>query len=360
MGPGLGMHRSGARAGGWTALAVVVALLLPVAGRAEWIVDNDSPASIFLKRTYVFASPNRIHRLGDPRSPAHLFFEAQLAPHFFLPQFHHGGFREPGGEFFFTAVLTPAIQIRLLDTASRPVIPPSYLPQLTLQVAHLRLLPGSAREGSPLRGLALAANLVAGHHSNGEDGCFFANQTGTDPDCVPAEGSLPLNEVTGSFSTNFLRGELYVLLAFDVEQDLDSAWLVGGGSFLELNSSLGIGGLTSEERRVYGDGFWGFSVQARRIWHRHRFLFEGTLSRPFGEEPHRRTTLSAELSALPWWGAGFGLFTRYVHGQDSYNILFLERLSQWQFGVVFELPPGARLREEAKTSGPKRRLPGFR
>ncbi|MCP3097447.1 hypothetical protein LZ198_01015 [Myxococcus sp. K15C18031901] len=337
----------------------VAALLVSAGARAEWLVDNNSPATLFLERTYVFLSPNRIHRLGDPRSPEHLFFEAQLAPHFFFPQYHRGSFRDPGGEYFFTAVATPYIQLRLLDTSSRPIIPPSYMPQLTFQVAHLRLLPHSAREGSPMRGLALAANFIVGHHSNGEDGCFFANQTGTDPDCVPSEGTLPLNEVTGSFATNFLRGELYALVAFDVEQDLDSAWLVGGGSFLEINSSLGIGGLTSEERAVYGDGFWGFSVQAQRIWHRHRFLFEGTLSRPFGEKPHRRTNLSAELSALPWWGAGFGLFTRYVHGQDSYNILFLEKLSQWQFGLVFELPPGVRLREEAREQEARRRLPGF-
>ncbi|MBZ4400808.1 hypothetical protein OWM54_06880 [Myxococcus sp. MISCRS1] len=341
---------------------LALALLFAAGGaRADWKVEYNTPAPLFLDRSYIFGSPNRIRRQGDPDSPAPLLFEAQLAPNLFLPQLHTGRFRSEHGEWFLTAVLTPYIRLRMLNTDSSPVIPPSYVPKITLQVAHLRVLPGSLAEDRPMRGLALAANLTVGHYSNGQDGCFFANQEGTDPDCAPAQGELPLNELTGSFSTNFVRGELHARVAFGVDPDLDSAWLVGGGSFLELNTAIGSGGITEDQRRVYGKGNWGVSALGERIWHQHRFRLEGTVSAPFGETPHRRATVSGALAALPYWGAGFGVFTRYVYGQDSYNILFLERLSQWQFGLVFELSPGARLKaEEAPGDTGTRRPPGFR
>ncbi|NTX55474.1 hypothetical protein [Myxococcus sp. CA039A] len=344
-------------------LPALVALLLVVATEAgaDWRWEYSSPAPLFLDRSYVFGSPNRIRRQGDPDSPAPLLFEAQIAPNLFFPQLHNGHFRSKGGEWFLTAVLTPYIRLRMLNTDSNPVIPPSYVPKITLQVAHLRVLPGSRGKDGPGRGLALAANLTVGHYSNGQEGCFFANQEGTDPECTPAQGELPLNELTGSFSTNFLRGELHARTAFAVEPDLDSAWLVGGGSFLELNTTIGPGGITEEQRRVYGDGNWGVSLLGERIWKQHRFRLECALSAPFGETPHRRATVSAEVAALPYWGAGFGLFARYVYGQDSYNILFLERANFWQFGLVFELSPGARLKaEDAETDADKRRPPGFR
>ncbi|QSQ16936.1 hypothetical protein [Myxococcus landrumensis] len=327
------------------ALRLLMLLLSPGAG-ADWKLEYSAPTPLFLDRSYLFVSPNRIHRVGDPESPERLLFEGQIAPNLFFPQLHTGGLKAPHGEWFLSAVFTPYIRLRLLDLESRPVIPPSYIPKLTFQVAHLRRLKEAEGRAHNGRGLVLAANFILGHHSNGQNGCFFANQTGVDPHCEPKEGEPPLNEVTGSFSTNFLRGELHGQYAFSVDPRLDNAWLVGGGSFLEFNVSLGPGGITDEQRRVYGDGNAGFNARVERIWKQHRFRGEVALSMPFGEMPGQRATVSAEVAAHPYWGAGFGVFARYLHGQDYYNILFLEKVSLWHFGLVFEVSPAARLRLE--------------
>ncbi|WP_255442861.1 hypothetical protein [Corallococcus sp. Z5C101001] len=315
--------------------------------RAEGLqVEYDLQTPLFLDRTYLFVSPNRIHRLGDPESPAPLLFEGQFAPNLFLPQLRLGDFKEDGRETLFSLVFTPLIRLRVLNTNSSPVIPPSYIPKLTLQAAHLRLLRGPDKDSQP-RAVAVGLNAILGHYSNGAQGCFFANQTGTDPDCTPAEGSLPLNEVSGSFSTNFLRFELHGRLGFGVDPQRVSAWILGANGFYELNSSIGPGGMSHAQREVYGAGHWGLGLVGERALNGTRFRLEGTFSKPFGETPFQRPTFSLEAAVNPWWSAGFGLFARYIHGQDYYNILFLERISFWQFGLVFELNPGARLKTDS-------------
>jgi hypothetical protein len=315
-------------------------------------LESDQQTSLFLDRTYLFVSPNRIQRQGDPESPAPLLFEGQFAPNLFLPQLVWGDFKEEGRETLLSAVFTPNIRLRMLNTPSNPILPPSYLPKLTFQLAHLRLLHRADKERAP-RMLALGLNVILGHYSNGEDGCFFANQQGKDPDCTPEEGQLPLNEITGSFSTNLLRFELHGRLGFGVDPRRVSAWIVGANTFYELNSAIGPGGMSPAQRRVYGNGHWGVGLLGERYVNGHRFRLEGALSHPFAETPKQRGTFSVEVAANPRWAAGFGVFARYVRGQDYYNILFLERISLFQFGLVFELNPGASLKTDSA------RPPGF-
>jgi hypothetical protein len=66
-------------------------------------------------------------------------------------------------------------------------------------------------------------------------------------------------------------------------------------------------------------------------------------SYPYGETPNQRPTVSVEAALMPNWAGGFGLFARHVSGQDYYNILFLERVNLWLFGIVFELGPGVNI-----------------
>ncbi|HET9449726.1 MAG TPA: hypothetical protein VFO83_02540, partial [Aggregicoccus sp.] len=215
---------------------------------------------------------------------------------------------------------------------------------------HLRLLPQSP--GGNRRALALGTHLVVGHYSNGQQGCFYANQSGVDPDCTPAEGQLPLNELTGDFSTNFVRGEVHARLVLGLDPTAESAWALGGSVGVELNSGLGPGGITRQQRAVYGDGSYQLQLQGERHWHGHRAHAAVSLSQPFGGLPGQGVTVTPELSLSPRWAAGFGLYARYVHGRDYYNILFLEPVRLWQFGLVFELGPGTRLREAVMQQRP--------
>ncbi|QDE87069.1 hypothetical protein [Myxococcus xanthus] len=347
------------RAGGgvqrwWAALLWGTCVLLAGVVRADgWHVEYDAPVPLFLDRSYILDSPNRIRRQGAPNSPEKLIFEAQVAPNLFLPQLHHGDFTRPGGEYFLSLIITPAVQLRIVDTASDPAIPPSFIAKATFQVAHLRPLAKPRAEGAAVRGLALALNVIVAHYSNGESGCFYSNQTRGESGCTPSEGQLPLNGVSGSFTTNFFRMEFHSRLAFDVEPDLRNAWLLGGFAAFELNTSIGPGRITRSQRAVYGDGHWAAGVMGQRTWSNHRFPLEVSVSQPFGETPSQRATWKAEFGVYPRWGAGFGVFARYVKGQDYYNILFLEPVALWQFGLAFELNPGARLRaaEEGRPPG---------
>jgi len=233
------------------------------------------------------------------------------------------------------------IRLRVLNEKSSPVIPPSFMPKLTLQVVNLRAL--SPINRTSFSALAMGVNLVLGHYSNGQAGCLYENQTGSDPDCTPQPGQLPVNERSGSFSTNYLRLELHGRVGLGIDVENRSAWAFLGGMAVEKNSSIGPGGISDDQRRVYGDGHLWARLGAERSWFGHRARLTGSISAPFGESPYQQPTTTAELTVLPRWGAGFGAIVRWVHGQDDYNILFMEPVNLWQFGITFELGPGIRL-----------------
>jgi hypothetical protein len=318
-------------------------LLAGPAARAEVRAELEAPINLFLDRSLILFSPTPIRRYGDPQSPSPLLFEAQVAPNLFFPQLSGGDIRAPGGEWVFTAILTPHITLRMLNEESSPVIPPSFMPKVTFQLLHLRLLPGAS--GGHQRALALGAHVIVGHYSNGQAGCFFASQQGTDPDCTPPDGEPPLNETTGDFSTNFIRWEAHGRLVLGLDPASLTGWVVGAHLGYERNSSIGPGGITEQIRGVYGDGHADLALLGERLWGGHRLHVEASLSRPLGGLEGQGSTVRVEALVAPRWAAGFGLYARYVGGRDYYNILFLEPVHLWQFGLSFELGPGARLRE---------------
>ncbi|WP_371745689.1 hypothetical protein [Myxococcus sp. CA033] len=321
---------------------LLILLGLTPGAEASSRFELDAPFNVGLDRSYVFFSPNRIRRVGDPE-PSHLVFEAQVAPNLFLPQLHIGHATPTLGEYILSAVVTPNIRLRMLAQESSPVIPPSFMPKLTLQAAHL-WKPWLDDQGKPRRMALSFINVSVGHYSNGQAGCFYANQSEAEGGCASVEGELPLNETSGDFSTNFIRLEAQFRLIENIDLARRSAWSFGVGAFIERNSSLAFGGITPEMREVYGDGHVGFGLLVERLWFEHRFRVEGNVNGPFGETPGQRWTFNVEAAALPRWGAGFGAFVRYVHGQDYLNILFLEPVSLVQFGLIFELGPGLRAR----------------
>lgn len=323
-------------------LFFVLAIILPAAWPSTALAfrfEFATPTNLFLDPSYVGFSPSRIKINGDPSSPAGLIFEAQVAPNLFFPQAHFGDVERPAGEYVISLVLTPEIRLRMLNEQSSPVIPPSFMPKLTLQFLHLRELGG---EGDRHKAMAAGLHFILGHHSNGQSGCFFANQTGTDPDCTP-EGHPPLNEESGSFSTNYFRTELHGRFVFNADRYLEEAWVVGGSVGLETNLKGGPGGISDEQRTLYGKGHLILSGSLERLWSGHRARATLSSSIPYGETPPLRSTVIAETAVMPAWAGGFGVFARYVTGQDYYNILFQERVHLWLFGVIFELGPGVRI-----------------
>ena len=305
-----------------------------------WNWEFDKPINLFLDHSYIAFSPDPVKINGDPHSPAGLLFESQIAPNFFLPNYRDGEIDTPSGEYVISAVLTPLIQLRMLNEQSSPVIPPSFKPKVTFQ--FLRMKQWTVNDGEEYRFSAVGTNIIVGHYSNGAADCFFANQTGTDPNCVPAHGQLPLNEVSGSFSTNYGRIELLGRYLFDGNPVKQTAWIVGGSAQLERNSDFGPGGISSDQSHVYGKGHFGFGATGERFLSGNRWLASVALSFPYSETPRQEPTVTVEATLIPRVLSGFGFFARYVNGQDYYNILFLEHVVLLQFGISFQLGPGFR------------------
>src|SRR5206468_6375177 len=118
----------------------------------------------------------------------------------------------------------PAVRMRMLRGVSDPVRTPSYMPRVNLQVLYTRGMAGKLRENMGLSPRGSSSSLgiyeyhaVLGHHSNGQDGCFYTGQNrDAAGDCMLPVSGLPpsptvaqirdaINRHDGSFSTNYVR-----------------------------------------------------------------------------------------------------------------------------------------------------------
>lgn len=112
--------------------------------------------------------------------------------------------------------ITPMYRVRILKERSAPVRTPSFMPKGTY--FHDRLARRHAGEQwgeQDGRAKPIVINTFSGtfgHHSNGQDGCMFADANGVGFP-VDSEGNCPqpdpaairINKLNGSFSTNYLE-----------------------------------------------------------------------------------------------------------------------------------------------------------
>lgn len=271
---------------------------------------------------------------------------------------------------------TPAVRIRMLRDRSAPVRTPSYMPRGNFQFLWVRGL----KDGTPLamRGKPQAqrdfivdlrkvqrvsvweAHLIAGHHSNGQDGCLSTEQRlepplpANDGECVPP-GIVPraetMNRIDGSFSSQFYF-RTGVNYSRNWMQDLTpaSANSPATQQTVELQSVL-------EARFVAEYEFHPRSwvdEQMRDIYGRHRFHVGGALAKkdvkwcprrleylgdvywnPGVVDPELDWSGSVQVSCFPWMNGGWGFFARFYTGQDYYNVGFLDDITRLHVGLTF-------------------------
>jgi hypothetical protein len=309
---------------------------------------NAQPIVPFLEGTDVFTAFR-----GDTR------FEANIFPHLIAYQNYSDLIdvakqsRRQGRPraFAFAVSATPAVRIRMFNERSAPVRTPSYMPRGNFQMIWARNLENAmamaraerSSEWASFRQSAVATvslyetHLVVGHHSNGQDGCLFTNETPEGDDCVAVPGGAPreINTKDGSFSTNYVRvGTNYR------RNYLDEAGLSGlewGFRFdVEYHPRpwvdpriVDLYGRLREEV--------GFATAARGWrWCGRRAEISGSLklihSAPEGVSSLVKT---AQVDCFPWRNGGWGFFVRYYHGQDYYNIGFLRNISRVHAGATF-------------------------
>jgi hypothetical protein len=324
------------------ALAVTVSWCGVLA--AQDVDNRNSP--IFLERSYIF------HRFP----PDDLLFEAHLAPHLFFRQ----GFYQDAGKIYeapdfaarsWSFSVTPMVRLRMFSTRSNPVRTPSFMPKFNLQFFWASLIDPSLRLDSPIRIVALNA-IPWGHHSNGQEGCLYTDQT-MDANGSCLDGVLPpgtrrtTNKVNGSFSTNYFRiwGAYRHMRLDDRDPDgqLRANQMCTFTLGVESNpQSFGPGTIPKEQKALYPTMRIISAVELSWREFRQSWL-NGRMSGAMQVEylrtvaPHLSPwTFSAELSRTLQRLGGWGLFLRYYRGMDYYNLGFLDDTRYVHLGLVFD------------------------
>ena len=112
--------------------------------------------------------------------------------------------------------ITPMYRVRILKARSAPVRVPSFMPKGTffrdfLTPRERGYQWGEGPDGDPKSITIHTLAATVGHHSNGQDGCLFADASGkgypTDAKegcpTTPDPATIRINRVNGSFSTNY-------------------------------------------------------------------------------------------------------------------------------------------------------------
>jgi hypothetical protein len=295
-----------------------------------------------------------------------LVFEAQIAPDIRIVDNFSGALARVLDDdkprvFAYSLFGTFLTRLRMFDEESNPVRTPSYMPKATVQLAWLKnLSPREPTDDQFLRGpveMWLISAIPFGHHSNGQNGCLFIGQVRIEGECEPqqpmVDGPEDVNQVNGSFSTNYIRvGLEYRRLHPNGDDPVDTRaitrreWGVGGS--IELNPSGYIGGSISDTLKpLYGAtrfqvtadvaaGNWRAPISFLDRINCGRAWVEGSLTFIRGAAPSVDDVKTAvEAACLPSGWGGAGLFLRYYRGQDYYNAAFLENISRLQFGITF-------------------------
>ena len=307
-------------------------------------------------------------------SPKDTIFEARIAPHLVIKTFgdvlnlseqeRAARGQRPAPRLVWILSATPAVRLRMLRQNSDPVRTPSYMPRANVQALFARgvaekvgqslMLPGPAKEPQVT---LYEWHTIVGHHSNGQDGCFYAEPTQSRPvgnpngDCVPvlnldAATAQPLvNGKDGSFSTNYIRiGMNYRRTRIDQKLVDDQDWTIG----IELEQNFHIDPYVYP---LYGRTRWTGSAafagrprgQSDHWWDQEHWwtcdarrevkgFAKYIAGHPSTVKPF---VLSAEAACFPSTVGGWGWFVRYYYGQDYYNIAFLDNISRWQLGMTF-------------------------
>jgi hypothetical protein len=266
----------------------------------------------------------------------HQWFEGDVAMHFNVFTNYSENLDSNCRNDNWTVLFTPGIIVRMSQARSNPVRNPSYMPRLDVQELF-RVSHNSANSTADF----WEWHGTIGHHSNGQDGCAFMDES--PPACnppVPASSRLPplqnLNRKDGSFSTNYVRAGI----------DHRHSWLTGSTATTDLN--LGIEyqrqiATDPELKPLYAQNHINGKISVAKEWsigRRDIGRWESEFFTAFAfKQPDpslARWTFAPKLSWFPSAHSSLGLFVRVFYGQDYYNMNFAEKLN-WKLrgGVQF-------------------------
>lgn len=268
-----------------------------------------------------------------------------------------------GKRFAVSVTGTPGVRLRMFDQVSNPVRTPSYMPRGNFQLIWARNLePFVSAIAAGRTGAAIGvsqidlweAHLIVGHHSNGQDGCFFADEQRIDEVCVsvqPIEGERQVNKHDGSFSTNYVRvGMNYRRNILDEDLWATKEW--GFRAEFEYHPRAWM-----DENMVdlYGRarGKFGGSFATRQLaWCPKRAEAVAGLE-IIGGHPESvwPVAVMVQGSCFPTRNGGWGIFVRYYGGQDYYNLGLLDNIQVVHVGATFNQSGFFRFRRPGQGQG---------
>ncbi len=314
-------------------LWLAVVLLAPQEARAY-----AEPVGMLLEPTYALPFPVFLQGGESPvdgkatNFPATL--EASINLHVPLTSSLHELDARDG--FAHAFVFIPRVDLRHGLGTSFPIRTPGFYPTVRFQFFH------QSHPHALLRRRLIGELLVA-HHSNGQDGCFYRDQTyPPNGRCRFADGKkhvgAPLNHVDGSFAANELgiRGGLDLQLGAP-----DTAWSVTGLFGLVLFRPTQ-GGIDPEIEDLYGIGRVEAQLRVgKRVWSASplrsevgaRLRIDGRFGKSSVENP-----IGVLLDGF--WSfdtmRNWGPFLRAYWGGDYYNVRFDARSTIIGLGMMWE------------------------
>jgi hypothetical protein len=295
-----------------TRVFYLVAILLYLNVMAVAQGDLNTKASA-ISTFNMFREPTAIAFGSGIGNMAPLIFEADIVPYFMLSL---------NNNVKWGIELSPRIILRMYNKESYPVSTPSFMPRVTGFYQFIN-------SNDKRRDLFAFCSWV--HHSNGQDGYFYNIDSTT------------INTSTGSFSTNWLEGGIflsrpdpnlsyntnYIKLsaAYNYQQEELLDDIYGGLRFyFNFKSTANLTKFFNNYAIIERDksfllyqslnlGYIAGKMYDRPLYSGKRFIFKYT------------------LSVKPSFLNNVNLFVQYYYGEDYYNIYFNQTLNVLRVGI---------------------------
>jgi hypothetical protein len=251
-----------------------------------------------------------------------LIFEAQFSPTYLISS----------NKRKWAFMMNPQVQMRMLDKRSWPIQVPSYHFYLTYYRSidlWRKLFANKLLYTDAL----WFASIV--HHSNGQDGKFYVNDSTSTIDLV--KGNFPLNYIQLGAVLYTLRatGSKYFSLS-EIKINVDycpSGWcdpnLQKTYGLKRLFSTISFGGPWREEKKDWINRWLqNSSFELKTGW-----IFGEYNDYSLLDASHRMI-IDLTYKYYPQWFDEIAFFVRFYSGQDYYNVYFEKQLTTLTCGIT--------------------------
>ena len=294
-------------------ITLYLLILIPWTTNAQMFKDSSltstskSKFSMFHDPSYILVS----NGLGNMES---LIFEGNLAPYFIV------GLNR---DVRWGLELSPRVIMRMYNLESKPIRTPSFIPKVTF---FYQLIDHKDRK----RDLFMYFSWF--HHSNGQDGNFYMSD------------SITVNTKTGSFSTNWIEGGVYLMRpdpyvpftsnglklysAYSYSQDKELDETFGRlRFFLDVQNNVNLTKFFRIYRQSYNNKKFTMKQTFRMRW------ISGDLYKTKTIDS-KRLILQYTVAFKPAFLNDVTLFVQYDYGQDYYNIYYNRSLNVVRIGIA--------------------------